>query len=105
MTPTTFRSSFINSSRRLPAALVLCFALAASSAVQAQVSELLNYIPPGSNSVVIVDVQGLLSSPLAQQQGWADRRAAGYAQRPVLLPADAQNVVIARNSIPPATWA
>lgn len=94
MTPTTFRSSFFNSSRRPLAAMVMCFALAASSAAQAQASELLNYIPPGSNSVVIVDVQGLLSSQLAQQQGWADRQAAGYSQRPVLLPADALNVVI-----------
>ncbi len=87
MTPSSRRSCF------RPAQLALIIMAIGQSAAVAQ-QDLINYIPPGANAIVVVDVESLLASELAVQDGWADKRSANYGSRPVLLPPEASRVVV-----------
>jgi hypothetical protein len=57
--------------------------------------DLVSAIPEGSNALVLIDIGGVLSSPIAKANGWGGKLQDGAADRPVYLPPEADKVVIA----------
>jgi hypothetical protein len=51
-------------------------------------------LPADTNAIVLMDVQQVLVTPLAQQQGWGAKLEAAYADRPVFLPPEAKKLVL-----------
>jgi hypothetical protein len=61
----------------------------------ADVKDLLGRVPGEANAIIIVDVDKLLASPLALKEGWAKKRAARYADEPLLVPPQTATLVLA----------
>jgi hypothetical protein len=61
----------------------------------AQTNDLLRRVPPSANVIVVMDVEGLINSPLGKKQGWADKYAARYGKSPLFVPPEARSVVVA----------
>ena len=57
--------------------------------------ELLKYVPPGANALVVIDVDSLLRSRMGISEGWGDRSKLEYSERPILVPPEAQTAVVA----------
>src|SRR5688572_19314544 len=66
-----------------------------SASAQAQFDELARQIPSSANAVVLVNVEKLMSSPIAIRDKWADRRDNAFASGFSLLPPDAKQAVLA----------
>ena len=43
-------------------------------------------VPGDANVLMVMDVQGIMASPLAQKEGWKEKRSADYAARPLTFP-------------------
>jgi len=80
----TFRSVFA----------VAAFGVVAGIAA-ADVNDLLSRIPPGANAVGIIDVDGVVSSPLGLKNDWKKKLANAYATKPLIVPPDAKKLVYA----------
>ena len=59
------------------------------------VSELGGAIPSQANALVLIDVEQLMTAPLAREQGWARKLEAAYVERPVFLPPEAKKLALA----------
>ena len=67
--------------------LITLFAAASGqAAVAATFQDLARLIPDQANALVLMDVEQILATPLAQRQGWARKLETAYVQRPVVLP-------------------
>ena len=73
---------------------VLLGATAASGGAAATFQELAALIPDEANALVLMDVEQLLATPLAQKQGWARKLETAYVERPVVLPPEAKKLAI-----------
>lgn len=51
-------------------------------------------IPSTANVLVLIDVEQTMASPLAREQGWAQKLEAAYVERPVYLPPEAKKLVL-----------
>lgn len=67
----------------------------AGAAKASDPAKLMPVVPGLANAMVAIDVDALLSSPLAARHGWSNKAALEYAERPVLVPAEASAVAIA----------
>src|SRR5262245_25780899 len=65
--------------------------------VRADFAEMVRRAPKDANVVVYMDVERLLSSPLAAKEQWKERRAADFANRPMSLPPSVTKLVRAAN--------
>ncbi len=74
------------------AALICC--CVASSPAAAQNEELLKGIPPGANAIALINAESLLNSDMSVRAGWKDKRDLHYGERPLMIPTEAQTVVI-----------
>ena len=74
------------------AALIAC--CVAISPAAAQKEELLKGIPPGANAIVLINAESLLNSEMSVRAGWKDKRDLRYGERPLMIPTEAQTVVI-----------
>ena len=71
------------------------FSLAASAVSASDFPSLISKVPGGANSLVVIDTDGILASPVATRNGWEKRFNDGSADRPLYLPPEADKVVVA----------
>jgi hypothetical protein len=70
------------------------FVLLASPA-SADFRSLVARVPSDANALVLIDVEGVLNSPLGVREGWKAKMAKTYAEKPLIIPPDASRVVMA----------
>jgi hypothetical protein len=87
---------------RLAVALVAAGWLAAPAAAADDPFQLLRYIPPQGNAVVVLNVDYLLSSPRAAKEGWGKQDRAEYLAGVVPLHPAIDRIVLARHFDPAA---
>jgi hypothetical protein len=73
---------------------VLALALFAGPA-SADFKTLAARVPGDANVVALIDVQAVLNSPLAVEEGWKARMASAYGAKPITIPPDTSRIVIA----------
>ncbi len=73
---------------------VAAFGVVAGIAL-ADVNDLLSRIPPGANAVGIIDVDGVVTSPLGLKNDWKKKLSNAYAAKPLIVPPDAKKLVYA----------
>ena len=81
-------------------AATACFALMASwtaVALDADFGPLMARIPGGTNTLVILNVDRIIGSPLAKKDKWQERRDNAFAAGLSILPPDAERFVMAAN--------
>lgn len=76
-------------------ALVLTLAGAATARALADSANLANRIPPGANTIVFINVDSALDSKLGVKEGWRAKLADAYATKPLTVPPNARQVVLA----------
>jgi hypothetical protein len=75
--------------------LITHFASASTQgAFAATFQDLARLIPDEANALVLMDVEQLLATPLAQNQGWSRKLETAYVERPVVLPPEAKKLAI-----------
>ena len=63
----------------------LLLLLGTASAAVADVRELLGRIPGDANALVIIDVDKMVNSPMGKQEGWKEKLADAYANKPMVV--------------------
>ena len=66
-----------------------------TSPARAQFDEMLGHLPDSTNALVVVNIQKLLDSPIARQEGWRDDPGKRFAAGLISIPADASQLVLA----------
>ncbi|REJ92766.1 MAG: hypothetical protein DWQ34_07980 [Planctomycetota bacterium] len=61
----------------------------------AQDDDLLKKIPRGANAIAVIQADALLNTELAESEGWKDKQSAAYGSRPVMIPPEAEMVIVA----------
>lgn len=74
-------------------AILVLFLFVASVPLFA-VDDLTQRIPAGTNALMVIDVEALGATPLAQTQGWAKKHEAAFVERPLILPPEATKIVM-----------
>jgi len=69
--------------------------MAISATAVADVNNLLSRIPPGANAIAIINVKGVVDTPMGKQYKWKEKLADAYATKPLIVPPDATQVVLA----------
>jgi len=62
---------------------------------QADFKSLLGRVPGDANTIVLIDVEKVLNSPLGLREGWKAKMANTYVRKPLIVPPDASRVVMA----------
>jgi len=62
--------------------------------------DLIPKVPPSANTLVLIDVERTLDSPLAQAGGWGKKLELAYVNRPIFLPPEASKLVLASSLEP-----
>ncbi|TWU25612.1 hypothetical protein [Bythopirellula polymerisocia] len=76
--------------------LILLLTLALTNSAQCgEFDQLLAKVPASANTLVLIDVEQTLQSPLAQQEGWGKKLELAYVERPIFLPPEAKKLVLA----------
>lgn len=57
--------------------------------------DLVNRLPAGANAVVFINVESILNSKLGRQEKWQSKLADAFEVKPLTVPPDAQQVVMA----------
>jgi hypothetical protein len=89
---------FLTLKAALPLAAVLLF-LGADSAF-AQFDDLMLKVPGGANALVLIDVDAVYASPMAERRGWKSTFERKWAEQPILLPPEAKRLVLASHLDP-----
>jgi hypothetical protein len=76
------------------AALGLTLVVAAQRTSAETFEALARRLPGDVNALVMIDVEQVLATPLAQTQGWARKLEVAYVERPVFLPPEAKKLVL-----------
>ncbi|NOX55373.1 MAG: hypothetical protein GXP27_13235 [Planctomycetes bacterium] len=83
----------------LLAALVLFSALSVANAA-GRFDDLLYRVPRSANALLVIDVKGVHSSPLAVKEGWKSQHEASYVKKPMLLPPESDRMILASQMNP-----
>ncbi len=75
--------------------LVVLLSMQARFAHGSPFDELLTRVPAGANTLVLIDVENTLASPIAQKEGWGKQLELNYVERPIFLPPEANRLVMA----------
>ncbi|MDZ4657501.1 MAG: hypothetical protein SH868_07960 [Bythopirellula sp.] len=67
-------------------------------------NQLLAKVPAAANAIVLIDVERTLASELAQQEGWGKKLELAYVNRPIFLPPEASQLVMAAALQPSADF-
>ncbi len=78
-----------------PRILFACAVLVMSHCVPAQSDELLRRVPAAANAMMVIDVKALAATPLAVPQGWQRKLEEANADRPLMLPPEADRILVA----------
>lgn len=65
------------------------------AAAVADFKDLLGRIPGDANAVMVVNIEKIMQSPMAQREGWQDRRVSNFANKPLIVPPSATRLVLA----------
>jgi hypothetical protein len=76
------------------AALGLIVCLASQRTHAETLEGLARRIPGDVNAIVLIDVEQVLATKLAQTQGWARKLETAYVERPIFLPPEAKKLVL-----------
>ena len=87
-------------SRILAVAFVLGAMGGRPDSAPAQFEDLLKKVPPLTNALVVIDVDGLKKAPLAIKEKWAESHEKTYISRPIILPPEANKIVLASHLSP-----
>lgn len=68
-----------------------------AASAQAQFDKLAHFVPSTANAVVFVNVEKLMTSPVAVREKWMEKRDAAFASGISFLPPDAKYAVLAKN--------
>ena len=74
---------------------LLCPLIMAPAIVQAQLAGLLHRVPPRANAIVVLNMEKILESPLAQKENWRLQREKIHAAGLTMIPPDANQFVMA----------
>ena len=80
-------------------AITITLLLPLAAAAASDFERLASQIPSGANTLVAIDVDGVLASEIARANGWGSRTGGG--DRPIYLPPEADKVVVAAQVDPP----
>lgn len=75
--------------------IFIAFLVFGSTVKASDFPSLISKVPSGSNSLVLLDVEAILASPIAKANGWERRFNDGTADRPLYLPPEADKIAIA----------
>ncbi len=78
----------------------VCVVLTSPVALGDSFDQLLPKVPPSANTLVLIDVERTLNSPLAQKEGWGKKLELAYVSRPIFLPPEATKLVMAASLEP-----
>lgn len=78
--------------RKLAVLSVLCGAAAPATA---DFKSLLGRIPGEANALVVIDLERILQTPLAEQEGWRQKLTSAFADGPLVVPPGTQRLVLA----------
>lgn len=67
---------------------------------QGRFDDLLYRIPASANSVMVIDVKAVHSSPLAVKEDWMSQHEASYVNKPIILPPESDRLIIASQMNP-----
>ena len=81
--------------RRACLILFACAVFVVSHCVPARSDELLRRVPASANALMVIDVKALAITPLAVQQGWNRKLEEANADRPLMLPPEADRILVA----------
>ena len=76
-------------------AATTALSLCAIPAALADFEDLISRIPGEANALVVVDVDKLMNNPLANSEGWRQKRESAYTDKPLIVPPDASRLVMA----------
>lgn len=79
-----------------------CFVLTLAVTAQAdeKIQSLLSKVPASANSVVIIDVEALMNTPMAKEKKWKENQEQNFIDRPMILPPEADKAIIASHLNP-----
>ncbi|MBP7936998.1 MAG: hypothetical protein KA354_20335 [Phycisphaerae bacterium] len=75
--------------------LGLVVALSMSNPALADFKGLLGRVPNDANALVLIDVAGMINSPLGVREGWKAKVASAYERKPLAIPPDTSRMVMA----------
>ena len=81
-------------------AMGLVVASLSPAAAEEPFEELLGRVPAGANSLMLIDVDAVHASPIAVREGWKDQHKAQYVGGPIILPPEADRLVVAAEMSP-----
>ncbi|MFM2095724.1 MAG: hypothetical protein RIS70_2848 [Planctomycetota bacterium] len=82
--------------RALPTVALMCVCgLLTTSRVLGDYDSLVRRIPEGANCIVLVDVDGLLNSPLGKKENWRDKHESEFEAGLVIAPPQTERIVVA----------
>lgn len=61
---------------------------------------MLKRIPASANAVMVIDAEAVFSSPIAVKEDWKNQHEAEYVNKPMILPPEADQMVLASNMDP-----
>jgi len=96
---TTIQSESLDMSRLLPA-LLFTLLLPGIVLAQGEFETLLKRVPASANSILVIDVEALLESPLAVKEGWKEQQRATYTSQPLILPPEGEKLIVASQMAP-----
>ena len=76
-------------------AVGFCLTILNTAVAETPFDNLLRRVPSGANAVMVIDVTAVHSSPLAVREGWKDQHEAEYVKRPLILPPEAERMILA----------
>ncbi len=85
-------------------AVILPFVLNFTQVNAGDFDPLLTKVPASANTLVLIDVEQTLASELAQQEGWGKKLELAYVNRPIFLPPEASQLVMAAALQPSADF-
>lgn len=87
------RPDFSRSMRLFALGALLCTTVSASIA-RADFKALTSRLPEGANAIVLIDVEKILNSPMGTREGWREKLADAYEEKPMIVPPEAKQVVM-----------
>lgn len=76
------------------AALVVAWFAVGRSPAAETFESLATRIPGAANALVLIDVEAILATPVAQAGGWSKKLEVAYVERPVFLPPEAKKMAL-----------
>lgn len=65
------------------------------SAASKEFEDMLSRVPPGANALMLLDVDGLLATPIGKKRKWADKLSNAYVDQGIAIPPASKRVVLA----------